>query len=83
MNSWRDIGTAPKDGTEIITVVAGFKATVGWYDGKKWCNYHSLINELSVKTKREHLIIDDLDYAVNESRNDIVEYLKSKKGKKQ
>lgn len=38
MDNWQPIETAPKDGSHIITLVKGFRPTVGWWDGKEWTN---------------------------------------------
>jgi len=41
---WQDISAAPKDGTEIITVVSGFRSTLGWFDGENWTNHDNELN---------------------------------------
>lgn len=46
-NDWQPIETAPRDGTEIITVVKGFVPTIGWYDGNEWLNHALLYDAVS------------------------------------
>lgn len=38
MTEWEPIAQAPKDGTRVITLVQGFKPTIGWWNGKEWTN---------------------------------------------
>lgn len=35
---WLPIASAPKDGEPIITIVAGYKPTVAWYELGRWKN---------------------------------------------
>jgi hypothetical protein len=39
MSDWQPIETAPKDGTRIIAVVAGYHICVGVWVNKAWCYF--------------------------------------------
>jgi hypothetical protein len=58
---WRPISEAPKDGTQILTVVKGFTPTIAWFDGKEWVNPFLLISRLKWDVCQDEMVSIDED----------------------
>lgn len=57
-NQWQPIETAPKDGTRIITLVCGFKPTIGWWGENGWTNDQAEATERLIDIA-DWLVVDD------------------------
>ena len=55
---WMPIETAPKDGTIIITVVEGYRPTVGWWEYGEWVN-DALLSMSQIKDRNTSIIGDN------------------------
>ena len=53
---WKTIDTAPKDGTYVITLVLGFRATISWFKNGEWVNDGWAVEDFR---KAGYLMLDD------------------------